>query len=65
MEDMVSTMENQMAHERGQWMQQRQQYDDFIQNLQYERDEAIRTKTLETGELRRQNNVLKDCVQGT
>ena len=63
MEDTLANMESQVAQEREQWMQQREQYENFIQNLQYERDEAIRTKTLETGELRRQNNVLKDCVQ--
>jgi hypothetical protein len=63
MEDVIQDMETRMNQEREQWMQQRQQYENFIQNLQYERDEAIRTKTLETGELRRQNNVLKDCVR--
>lgn len=60
---MITNLENQIAHERDQYMTQRQQYENFIQNVQYERDEAIRTKTLETGELRRQNNVLKDCVR--
>ena len=59
----MTNMENQVAHERERWMQERQQYESYIQNLTYERDEAIRTKTLETGELRRQNNVLKDCVR--
>jgi hypothetical protein len=44
-------------------LQNRQHYETFIQSLQYERDEAIRTKTLETAELRRQNSVLKDCVR--
>jgi hypothetical protein len=44
-------------------LQTRQQYETFIQSLQYERDEAIRTKTLDTAELRRQNSVLKDCVR--
>lgn len=44
-------------------MHQRQQYEQFIQSLQYERDEAIRTKTLETAELRRMNNILKDSVR--
>jgi len=56
-------MEHTLAQEREQWMQQRQQYEHFIQSLQYERDEAIRTKTLETAELRRQNNILKDSVR--
>lgn len=31
--------------------------------MTYDRDEAIRTKTIETADLRRQNNVLKDCVR--
>lgn len=44
-------------------MQSRQQYEGFIQSLQFERDEAIRTKTIETADLRRQNNLLKDCVR--
>lgn len=44
-------------------MQQRQQYESYVQSLTYERDEAIRTKTVETADLRRQNNWLKDCVR--
>jgi hypothetical protein len=63
MEDVINDLQNQLTHEREQFLAQRQQYDAFIQQLTYERDEAIRTKTLETGEVRRQNNVLKDCVR--
>ncbi|ETN36598.1 uncharacterized protein HMPREF1541_08876 [Cyphellophora europaea CBS 101466] len=63
LKEKMAHFENVVAQEREQMMQQRQQYEAFIQNLQYERDEAIRTKTIETAELRRQNNVLKDCVR--
>ncbi len=63
MDEMLSGVENQLAHERDQWNAMRQHYENMIAGLTYERDEAIRTKTLETGELRRQNNVLKDYVR--
>lgn len=63
LEDTITHLENSLQQERETWMQQRQQYEAFIQSLTYDRDEAIRSKTLETAELRRQNNVLKDCVR--
>jgi len=63
LEETITQLESTLNHEREQWMQQRQQYDQFIHQLQYDRDEAIRTKTLETAELRRMNNVLKDCIR--
>lgn len=56
-------MEHTLNQEREQWLHQRQQYEQFIQSIQYERDEAIRTKTLETADLRRMNNILKDTVR--
>ena len=63
LEDAVAHFENTMGQEREQWRQQQQQYEAFIQQVQFERDEAIRTKTIETGDLRRQNNLLKECVK--
>lgn len=63
MEETMAHLESTLNHEREQWMHQRQQYEQFIQQLQYDRDEAIRTKTLDTAELRRQNNVLKDTIR--
>ena len=44
-------------------MQEREQYQNAIRQLQFERDEAIRTKTVETTDLRRQNNALKELVR--
>jgi len=63
LEEALAQTENSLLHEREQWHLQRQQYEQFIQQVQYERDEAIRTKTLETAELRRKNNVLMDMVR--
>lgn len=62
LEESVAHMEHTLTQEREEWLHQRQQYEQFIQSLQYERDEAIRTKTLETAELRRMNSILKDTI---
>jgi hypothetical protein len=56
-------LEATIHQERDQWLQQRHQFEQYIHQVQYERDEAIRTKTLETAELRRMNNMLKDTVR--
>lgn len=63
LEEAFGRLETQFAIEREQWLQQRQQLEHAIQALSFDRDEAIRSKTQETGELRRQNNMLKDCVR--
>ncbi|RMD40936.1 hypothetical protein DV735_g4182, partial [Chaetothyriales sp. CBS 134920] len=63
LEDHIASLESTLVHERTQWRQQQEQYESFIQQLQFDRNEAIRTKTIETGDLRRQNNVLKECVK--
>jgi hypothetical protein len=44
-------------------MHQQQQFDHYIRQLEFERDEAIRTKTLETAELRKMNNILKGHIR--
>ncbi|KIW18546.1 hypothetical protein PV08_02834 [Exophiala spinifera] len=63
MENTIAHLEATLLQEREQWARQRQQCEQYIQRLQYERDEAIRTKTLDTADLRRQNNILKDTVR--
>jgi hypothetical protein len=35
----------------------------YIRKVEFERDEVIRTKTLETTELRRENNMLKNHIK--
>lgn len=44
-------------------MQLRAQYDYHLRELEFQRDEAIRSKTTETQDLRRQNNALKEVVR--
>ena len=50
-------------HYQGEIMQLRAQYDYHLRELEFQRDEAIRTKTTETQDLRRQNNALKEVVR--
>ena len=63
MEDAIQTARDALQAERDLWMQERQQYDQYIRGLELERDEAIRTKTLETADLRRKISFLKDHVK--
>lgn len=63
MEESIAHLESTLTQEREQWNHQRQQYEQYLQQMQYQRDEAIRTKTLDTADLRRANNVLKDTIR--
>ncbi|KAK5360647.1 hypothetical protein LTR20_002589 [Exophiala xenobiotica] len=63
METTIAQLEATLHSEREQWLRQRHQYEHFVEQLRYDRDEAIRTKTLDTAELRRMNNMLKDTVR--
>jgi hypothetical protein len=63
LEETISHLENVLLQERQRTNHQLQQLEQFIQQVSYERDEAIRTKTLETAELRRMNTILKDTVR--
>jgi hypothetical protein len=44
-------------------LHQQQEYQHYIQSISFERDEAIRSKTLETAELRKMNNILKGHIR--
>lgn len=50
-------------HYQAEIMQLRAQYDYHLRELEFQRDEAVRTKTIETQDLRRQNNALKEVVR--
>ena len=52
-----------LQHQTDAAMHQQQDYEHYIQNVTFERDEAIRTKTIETAELRKQNNILKEHIR--
>jgi hypothetical protein len=50
-------------HYQAEIMQMRAQYDYHLRELEFQRDEAVRSKTTETQDLRRQNNALKEVVR--
>lgn len=59
----VASLQDQLHIEREQWTSQRQQYDMQIKQLLLERDEAIRQKTLETADARRQLNAMREYIR--
>lgn len=59
----VNQLSDQLHIEREQWTNQRQQYDIQIQQLLQERDEAIKQKTLETADARRQLNAMREYIR--
>lgn len=63
LEEQRQQIEELLQQEREQWMLQRQQFDHYVHQLEFERDEAIRIKTIETGELRKMNNILKGHIR--
>lgn len=56
-------MQEALQQENELRLHQQQEYEHYIRNVSYERDEAIRSKTLETAELRKMNNILKDHIR--
>lgn len=55
--------EAEMLREKGEWMSAQQQFHQYIDGMHMEKDEMIRVHTLETAELRKKNNILKETVE--
>ena len=55
--------ENALHQERGQWQAENQRLQQYIENLHQERDEMIRVHTLETGDLRKRVNILREHLE--
>lgn len=55
--------EAEMLREKGEWMSAQQQFHQYIDGMHMEKDEMIRAHTLETAELRKKNNILKETVE--
>jgi hypothetical protein len=54
--------EAELLREKGEWMATQQQINQYIEGLHMEKDELIRTHTLETAELRKKNNILRETM---
>jgi hypothetical protein len=63
LQDEVRQLQEALQRETEVRVHQQQEYEHYIQSISFERDEAIRTKTLETAELRKMNNILKDHIR--
>ena len=63
LENTINMLQDTLQAEREAWAQRQQQYEAIIHNLQYEKEEVIRSKTVETTDLRRRNSVLKDHIR--
>lgn len=66
LEDALQNMKMQEAEhlrEKREWMAANQQIKQYIDGLHMEKDELIRVHTLETADLRKKNNILKETVE--
>lgn len=55
--------EAELLREKSEWMAAQQQINQYIEGLHMDKDEMIRVHTLETAELRKKNNILKETVE--
>ncbi|KAJ9303137.1 transcriptional regulator family: bZIP [Paecilomyces variotii] len=55
--------EAELLREKGEWMTAQQQINQYIDNLHMDKDELIRQHTLETAELRKKNNILREALE--
>jgi hypothetical protein len=66
LEDKVQTLELRDAdhlQREDEWRSMQQQYEQFIENMRFEKEEMIRKHTLETADLRKKNAILVEKVQ--
>jgi hypothetical protein len=66
LEDIVSSLqkrEAELMREKNEWVAQQQQITTYLENMHMEKDEMIRSHTLETAELRKKNNILLETVE--
>lgn len=54
---------DELLREKSEWMAAQQQINQYVDGLHMEKDELIRVHTLETAELRKKNNILKETVE--
>ncbi|KAL1965807.1 hypothetical protein VTN77DRAFT_5128 [Rasamsonia byssochlamydoides] len=55
--------EAELLREKSEWLATQQQINQYIESLQMEKDELIRNHTLETAELRKKNNILRETME--
>ncbi|CRG91656.1 hypothetical protein PISL3812_08706 [Talaromyces islandicus] len=54
--------EAELLREKADWLSTQQQFNQYLEGLHMEKDELIRAHTLETAELRKKNNILRETM---
>lgn len=63
---MINELEDELAEVKltmDEWAREKQQYQQYIENMQMEKEEMVRAHTIETGDLRKKVSVLTEHVQ--
>ncbi|KAF9894396.1 hypothetical protein FE257_007899 [Aspergillus nanangensis] len=55
--------ETELMREKAEWMTAQQEITQYINTIHMEKDEIIRVHTLETADLRKKNNILKETIE--
>ncbi|KAE8144328.1 hypothetical protein BDV25DRAFT_99045 [Aspergillus avenaceus] len=55
--------EAELLREKSEWIATQQEIHQYVNSMHMEKDEIIRVHTLETAELRKKNNILKETVE--
>ncbi|KAJ5475255.1 hypothetical protein N7539_008321 [Penicillium diatomitis] len=66
LEEIVSSLQKREAdllREKNEWMAQQQQIAAYLERVEMEKNELIRTHTVETTDLRKRNNCLREMVE--
>ncbi|KAJ5641422.1 hypothetical protein N7490_005422 [Penicillium lividum] len=63
MEEGIARLQQQEGELLGKLAAQEQQFTQFVEGLQFEKNEMIRVHTLETAELRKKNNILLETIE--
>lgn len=63
LEESLKLREAEFLREKNEWISAQQQVNQYIDNLHMEKEEMVRKHTLETGELRKKNTVLREHIE--
>ena len=63
LEEALKLRETEFLREKNEWAAAQQQVNQYIDNLHMEKEEMVRKHTLETGELRKKNTILREHIE--
>lgn len=63
LEETLKLRESEFLREKNEWIAAQQQVNQYIENLHMEKEEMVRKHTLETGELRKKNTILREHIE--